>query len=66
MPQLARPGETCQNSGVYTVIHDGHESRYHELTLIRGEPFPPCRQCVGVQYRLVHAATHVAQGASIE
>ncbi len=66
MDNFFRPGDTCQSSGVYEVVHDGHESRHHELTVVRGEPFPPCRQCLSVQYRLVRAATHVAQGASID
>lgn len=66
MDSLFHPGDTCQSSGVYEVIHDGHESRYHELTVVRGEPFPPCRQCLGVHFRLLRAATHVAQGASID
>ncbi len=62
MDNFFRPGDTCQSSGVYEVVHDGHESRHRELTVVRGEPFPPCRQCLSVQYRLVRAATHVAQG----
>src|SRR3989337_3176595 len=66
MNNFFRPGDTCQSSGVYEVIHDGHESRHRELTVVRGEPFPPCRQCLSVQYRLARAATHVAQGASID
>src|SRR3972149_6180643 len=41
MDNFFRPGGTCQSSGVYEVIHDGHESRHHELTVVRGEPLQP-------------------------
>src|SRR3972149_11772422 len=58
MDNFFRPGDTCQSSGVYEVIDDGHASRHRELTVVRGEPFPPCRQCLSVQYRLGRAAPH--------
>jgi hypothetical protein len=39
-----RPGEPVPETAVYTVIHAGHRAT-HEVTLRRGEVFPPCARC---------------------
>src|SRR3989304_3257379 len=65
MDNFFRPGGTCQSSGVYEVIHDGHERRHHELTVVRDEPVPPCRQCLSVQYRLGCARAPAGRGAAL-
>jgi hypothetical protein len=37
-------GETVPASGIYRVFHSIHRVS-HEVTLIRGEQFPPCHKC---------------------
>ena len=61
---LYRPGDAAPSSGVYVVSHDcldGIEhAAPHEVTIIQGKPFPPCRVCQQhVRFRLACAATHI-------
>jgi hypothetical protein len=49
--QLFRPGEDVPESGVYTVVHEGHRQR-HSATIFKGERFPLCARC-GKQVRFV-------------
>ena len=57
-----KPGEKCEASGIYRVTHDEHHPE-HEVTVVLGEPFPPCKGC-GHNARFVvkdmahHLATH--------
>ncbi len=54
-----KPGQECQASGIYKVIHDPAHTENHEVTCIYGKKFPPCRDCAHPRFRLVRAAIHV-------
>lgn len=45
-----RPGQSVPVSGIYRVTHGDAHRAAHELTLKKGEVFPPCRRC-GQQVR---------------
>jgi hypothetical protein len=32
-------------SGIYDVVHDGVHQDKHQVTMVKGETFPPCRHC---------------------
>ena len=62
-----KPGQTVPESGIYQVNHDHHHAATHEVTAVRGEPFPPCRNCgKGITYTLVRAAHHVSEHPSLK
>lgn len=42
--QVFQPGEVVPESGVYTVLHDGHRER-HPATIFHGGHFPQCARC---------------------
>ncbi|MEA2204394.1 MAG: hypothetical protein QOE77_1170 [Blastocatellia bacterium] len=55
-----KPGNKCEQSGIYKVNHDRVHKQEHEVTVVYGEPFPPCRGCGhGVTYSLVRGAIHI-------
>jgi hypothetical protein len=55
-----KPGNIVEFSGIYKVNHDKNHAEEHEVTCVKGEPFPPCRGCGhGVTFTLVQAAHHV-------
>jgi hypothetical protein len=55
-----RVGSKVPESGVYEVIHRDTHMKKHEVTCIKGTPFPPCRNCgKDVEFHLVHAAIHI-------
>lgn len=55
-----KPGEKCEVSGIYTVTHDGHHPT-HEVTVVLGEPFPPCNHCGNhPRFKMAREAQHVA------
>jgi hypothetical protein len=61
-----KPGQTVPESGIYKVNHDRKHTAEHEVTAVRGEPFPPCRNCgSGITYSLVRAAHHVKHHPSL-
>jgi len=39
-----QPGERVPETSIYSVIHAGHRAT-HEVTLRKGEVFPPCARC---------------------
>ncbi len=39
-----QPGERVPDTAVYMVVHAGHRAT-HEVTLRKGEVFPPCARC---------------------
>jgi hypothetical protein len=54
-----RTGETAPESGEYQVVNDAHHHCYHEITMIAGKHFPPCRCGRHARYRLVRPARHL-------
>jgi hypothetical protein len=55
-----KPGDECERSGIYRVVHDGDHTQPHELTVVYGRKFPPCRQCGHLsRFLLVTGAQHV-------
>jgi hypothetical protein len=40
-----KPGDLCPKSGIYDVVHDGVHQDKHQVTMVKGETFPPCRHC---------------------
>jgi hypothetical protein len=60
-PLEYKPGDTVAFSGIYKVVHDLHHVADHEVTCVRGEPFPPCNHCgPHPRFTLVRAAHHVS------
>lgn len=56
-----KPGDKVPTSGIYDVIHDkldgDDHAQPHQVTVISGTVFPPCRGCKGsVSFRLHQAA----------
>ena len=55
-----KPGAKCSQSGIYRVVHDKAHEQEHDVTVVHGEPFPPCRGCGhGVTFKLKHKAIHL-------
>ena len=55
-----RPGERAPTAGVYRALHQRHRMP-HEITVLEGEVFPPCKRCGDhVRFELVCAAPRVA------
>jgi hypothetical protein len=58
--EVFKPGETCKQSGIYKVVHDPRHTTEHEVTVVNGEPFPPCNGCgQHPRFTLVYAAHHL-------
>jgi hypothetical protein len=54
-----KPGDIAPVSGIYAVIHKGHRRR-HEVLVIRGEEFPPCRTCkLEVVFEAIRTVEHL-------
>lgn len=53
-----KPGETVPASGIYRVTHDSQHVP-HEVTVIQGRQFPPCRSCRNARFVLVKEAIHI-------
>jgi hypothetical protein len=50
-------GDKCQTSGIYKVVN--HIKHPHEITMVEGKEFPPCKECHDkVQYELVKKTQH--------
>lgn len=58
--QQYKPGQTVPQSGLYKVNHGGTHPE-HEVTAVKGEPFPPSREGHGITYTLVRAAHHLKE-----
>jgi hypothetical protein len=55
-----KPGDTCNQSGIYRVEHDPNHVGSHEVTVVYGEEFPPCRGCGHhPRFTLVRDAVHL-------
>jgi hypothetical protein len=58
--EVFKPGDTVPASGIYRVVHDVYHREEHEVTAVKGEPFPPCNHCgQHPRFTLVHAAHHI-------
>jgi hypothetical protein len=62
-----KPGEKCEASGIYLVTHDRNHVPPHEVTVVLGERFPPCRGC-GEQprYRAARLALHITNDPNLK
>ena len=59
--QSFKPGETVSESGVYTVVHDGHRQK-HSATIFKGEKFPQCARCGdNVRFVLLRPSTLISE-----
>jgi ribosomal protein S12 len=57
-------GQDVATSGVYRVVHAGHNDQDTDCVLIRGQKFPRCAKCdYGVHYTLIHAAPSAGEVA---
>ncbi len=55
-----KPGDKCEQSGIYNVTHDRNHHQTHQVTVVWGEPFPPCNGCgQHPRFMLSQAAIHV-------
>lgn len=59
MPETYKPGTEVPKSGIYRVLHDPAHTPPHEVTVVYGKRFPPCRTCLHPVFELVRAARHV-------
>jgi hypothetical protein len=51
-----RPGDRAEVTGIYRAVHVRHRMP-HEITVLDGETFPPCKRCGDhVRFELLHAA----------
>jgi len=56
-----KPGEKVPESGIYRVTHDPKHLQEHEVTVIAGKPFPPCRGCQHPRFVAVKLAKHIEE-----
>lgn len=55
-----KPGQKCEASGIYTVVHDVVHRETHEVTCVYGKQFPPCNNCgQHVRFKLKYKAVHI-------
>jgi hypothetical protein len=61
MAEVYKSAESIPASGIYRVIHAEHRLP-HEVTLISGQTFPPCAQCLHeVRFELVRELPELAR-----
>jgi hypothetical protein len=59
--QVFQPGDAVPESGVYTVVHDGHRDR-HPATIFHGTRFPQCARCgKAVRFVLARPAALISE-----
>jgi hypothetical protein len=62
MAEQYKPGDKVPQSGIYKVTHDNVHHDEHEVTVVLGEPFPPCNHCGNhPRFTLVRPAHHVSE-----
>ena len=62
-----RPGERCEASGIYLVTHDSNHVPPHEVTVVLGERFPPCRGCgEHPRFRAIKLALHASNDTHLK
>ena len=55
-----KPGDTVEASGIYKVTHDPSHTQEHEVTVIFGKTFPPCKGCGNhPRFKAVRLAQHI-------
>ena len=59
MAKTYKPGNTVEGSGVYRVTHDAAHLKPHDVTVVQGKPFPPCRGCKQPRFKAVLLARHI-------
>jgi hypothetical protein len=58
-------GDEVPESGIYRVSHREHRVP-HEVTLLKGERFPPCDKCDGaVLFKIVRLAPQLSSGKGL-
>ncbi len=55
--EIFKPGQSVPRSGQYKVVGPRGGSQGHEITAVKGEPFPPTRK-PGLGFRLVDLTKH--------
>lgn len=64
---IFKPGQSVEQSGIYTVIHDSTHHETHEVTCVYGKTFPPCNHCGHhVRFKLKYAAMHIENHKSFQ
>ena len=64
---IFKPGQKCEASGIYTVVHDSQHRQGHEVTCVYDKPFPPCNHCGHkVRFKLKYKAIHIASHESFK
>ena len=57
-----KPGQTVPESGIYRVVHDRNHLPVHEVTAVKNERFPPCRNCGDhPRFTLARPALHLKE-----
>ena len=60
MAEVSKPGDLCKASGIYKVVHDPNHTAEHEVTVVVGKRFPPCKGCGDhPRFTLVRSAVHI-------
>ena len=60
MSDIFHPGDQAPYSGVYKVTHAGEHTPVHHVSVLHGEPFPSCIQCLRqVSFELFFSAVHI-------
>jgi YjzC-like protein len=56
-----KPGDQCPKSGICDVVHGGSHQDRHQVTMVKGEPFPAFRHCGDhPRFTIAPAAHHAA------
>ena len=57
-----KPGDDVEASGIYRVTHDPKHTTEHEVTVVFGKRFPPCKGCgTHPRFKAVKLAQHIEQ-----
>jgi len=59
MKKLYKPGQKVEAPGIYLVTHDPSHARDHDVTVVFGTRFPPCRNCDHPRFKAVRLARHI-------
>lgn len=55
-----KPGDNVEGSGIYRVTHDPKHAAEHEVTVVFGKKFPPCKGCgAHPRFKAVELAQHI-------